>query len=325
MTATVGVALVGAGPWGMTLGRAAAGLPNVDLRWICELNQGRRQAAAELAPSARLTAALDEALADRQVDAVLVAVDSPSHHAVGRLVLEADRHLLVEKPMAMTVTDAADLSALAAARRRILSVGHLLLHHPAVLHARHLIQAGELGQTLWLESARLATGAARSPGGAWWTLAPHDVSLALYFFDAVPERVTAVGRTEPGQTEETVVWATLHFADGRLAHIHVGRHAPAKQRAFTVTGTKRSLVVDELRGDRQVVLSPARGQAGGFCEVIEIGGGDALRGQCVQFISAVSRQDLSSSNREHALDVVKVLEAGAESMRRGGAPADVAA
>src|SRR6185312_1976116 len=129
MTATVGVALVGAGPWGMTLGRAAAGLPNVDLRWICELNQGRRQAAAELAPSARLTAALDEALADRQVDAVLVAVDSPSHHAVGRLVLEADRHLLVEKPMAMTVTDAADLSALAAARRRILSVGHLLLQH----------------------------------------------------------------------------------------------------------------------------------------------------------------------------------------------------
>ncbi len=320
MTGTVGVALVGAGPWGVTLGRAAAQLPNVDLRWVCELDSRRLAGAAGIAPGARLTGALDQALEDPAVDAVLVAVDSPRHHAVGRRVLQANRHALIEKPMAMTVSHAAELNTLAAARNRVLSVGHLLLHHPAVLRARQLVEAGELGQTLWLESTRLAAGAARSPGGAWWTLAPHDVSLALYFFDAVPERVTAVGHTEPGRSEETVVWATLHFADGRLAHLHVGRHAPAKRRAFTIAGTKRSLVVDELRADRPLVLSAARGQMDAVDEAIEVAPADALRAECAHFISAVARQDLSWSNREHALDVVKVLEAGAASIRRGGTP-----
>ncbi len=323
MTGTVGVALVGAGPWGVTLGRVAARLPNVDLRWICELDSARLASAAAIAPRARLTDALDQALDDPAVDAVLVAVDSPRHHEVGRHVLEANRHALIEKPMAMTVSHAAELSALAESRDRILSVGHLLLHHPAVLRARQLVDAGELGRTLWLESTRLATGAARSPGGAWWTLAPHDVSLALYFFDALPERVTAVGHTEPGQPEETVAWATLHFADGRLAHLHVGRHAPAKQRAFTITGTKRSVVVDELRADRPVVLSAARGQVEAPGQALEIGSSDALQAQCAQFMSAVARHDVSCSNREHALDVVKVLEAGAASIRRGGAPVAV--
>src|SRR6185437_9901193 len=111
----------------------------------------------------------DEALADPDVAAAFVAVDSPRHHAVGMRVLEADRHLLVEKPLAMTVADAAELSGVAAERRRVLSVGHLLLHHPAVQRARQMITAGELGETLWLEAARLQPGPGRTAGSVWWT------------------------------------------------------------------------------------------------------------------------------------------------------------
>ena len=252
MTA-VGVALVGAGPWGLTLGRAAARLPEVDLRWICELDPQRRALAAAIAPGARLTQELDEVLADPGVAAALVAVDSPRHHAVGLRVLRADRHLLVEKPMALTVADAAELSALAETRQRILAVGHLLLHHPAVRLARQLIAEGGLGQPLWLETTRLAPGTARAGGSAWWTLAPHDVSLALHLFGGVPIKVTAIGRCqgEAGPDEpDRVAWVTLHFADGRLAHIHVARLAVEKRRGFSVVGTRRALTFDELAPER---------------------------------------------------------------------------
>ena len=322
MTGTVGVALVGAGPWGMTLGRAVARLPNVDLRWICELDSGRLAGAAAIAPQARLTATLNQPLGDPAIQAVLVAVDSPRHHAVGRLVLEADRHVLIEKPMAMTVAHAAELSALAEARGRVLSVGHLLLHHPAVRRAHELMTSGAIGEPLWLESTRLATGGARSAGGAWWTLAPHDVSLALHFFGDVPSSVTAVGRAESAHSDETVAWATLHFASGNLAHIHVARHAPARQRTFTIIGRARSLVVDELAPE-PLTLSPPRERASDPCEIVPIDSGDALVGQCLQFISAVCRQDLAPANRVHGVQVVQVLEAGAHSMRRGGAPVAV--
>lgn len=322
MTATVGLALVGAGPWGLTLGRAAARLSNAQLRWICELDERRRAGAAELAPAARLTGALDDALADPNVGAVLVAVDSPRHHAVGRRVLEADRHVLIEKPMAMTVEHAAELANLASSRRKVLSVGHLLLHHPAVRRARELVDDGAVGRVLWLEATRLAVGPARSPGGAWWTLAPHDVSLALHFFATVPVRVTAVSRST-GDGEDTATWATLHFAGGALAHIRVARRAPEKRRGFQVAGTQGALSFDELAHDGGLRLHDQT-RDDRRPEVVSVPDDDPLTAQCRHFVSGVARDDVGVGNATHALAVVRVLEAGARSMKANGAPVEVA-
>jgi predicted dehydrogenase len=324
MTA-VGVALVGAGPWGLTLGRVVARLPEVDLRWICELDPERRSNAGAIAPAARLTEKLDEALADAAVTAVLVAVDSPRHHAVGLRVLQADRHLLIEKPMALTVADAAELSALADTRGRVLAVGHLLLHHPAVQRARELVAEGVLGKIRWLESARLATGPARPGDSVWWTLAPHDVSLALHLFGAVPRRVTAVGGSGRAPGEETVVRATLQFDDGRLAHIQVARQAAEKKRGFSIVGTDRALTFDELAAAGPLRVhalgsDPARSSSS---EVITVGSADALSVQCSRFVADVAGTGASAGNGAHALAVVRVLVAGTRSMRAGSATADV--
>lgn len=321
----VGVALIGAGPWGLTLGRAMARLPDVDLRWICELDPERRAGAAGIASGARLTGTLDEVLEDPGVAAAFVAVDSARHHPVGLRVLQADRHLMVEKPLALTVADATELSALADARRRVLAVGHLLLHHPAVRRARKLIADGLLGETLWLEAARLAPGPARTAGSVWWTLAPHDVSLALHLFDAVPTQVTAVGGAgAPG--EELVVWATLHFDDGRLAHLHAARQAAEKRRGFSIVGTARALTFDELAagGGALHLHDPTRVGNGTHTDPVPVDVIDALGAQCRHFVSSVARGDTGAGNGKHALAVVRVLDAGARSMRAGGAPIEVA-
>ena len=321
----VGVALIGAGPWGLTLGRAMARLPEVDLRWICELDPDRRAGAAGIASGARLTGKLDEVLADPSVTAAFVAVDSARHHPVGLRVLHADRHLMVEKPLALTVADASELSTLADARRRVLAVGHLLLHHPAVRRARQLIADGVLGEILWLEAARLAPGPARTAGSVWWTLAPHDVSLALHLFDGVPTRVTAVGGTGRPPSEELVAWVTLHFADGRLAHLHVARHAPEKKRGFSIAGTERALTFDELASGGTLQLhDPRRTGSAAHGEPVPVDTVDALGAQCRHFVAGVARGDTGAGNGAHALAVVRVLEAGARSMRAGGAPIEVA-
>jgi predicted dehydrogenase len=322
MIPNVGVALVGAGPWGLTLGRAAARLPNVDLRWVCDLKEECRQGAAALHPAARLTGALDEALEDPGVNAVLVAVESPQHHAVGRRVLEANRHVLIEKPMAITSADAAELTALAASRQRVLSVGHLLLHHPAVRRVRQLVEQGALGELLWLESTRLTTGPARSSSGAWWALAPHDVSLALHFFGTIPSRVSAVAHGARGEVD-TVTWATLHFPDGGLAHIHVARRSPEKRRGFQLVGSRRVLRFDELAGAGELRLhDPGPGDR--ELELVSVEQEDPLSAQCRHFVDRVVRCDVSGGNAVHAVMVVRVLEAGARSMQAGGAPVEVA-
>jgi predicted dehydrogenase len=320
----VGIALVGAGPWGLTLGKAVSRLPNVDLRWICELDPHRHAAARAMAPKARLTASLEEMLADRRVEAAVVAVDSARHHSVGLQVLQADRHLLLEKPMALTVVHAAELRALAEARHRVMAVGHLLLHHPAVQRARALIASGELGSPLWLQATRLAPGEPRPGDSVWWTLAPHDVSLALHLFDALPDSVSAVGGGSSAWEEETVAWATLHFDDGRLAHIHVARRAGEKRRGFSVVGKRRALTFDELAPEQALLIhSPPTGDVAARVETVPFGPVDALSAQCLQFVGGVSRADTSAGNATHGLAVVRVLEAGTRSMRLGGVPVDV--
>ena len=74
-------------------------------------------------------------------------------------MLGAGRHAYVEKPLALSGADAADLCAAAAARNRILTAGHLLLHHQAIRRARQIIADGALGEPLYFESTRETVGA----------------------------------------------------------------------------------------------------------------------------------------------------------------------
>src|SRR6266511_4002933 len=92
----IGVALVGAGPWGLVLSRALERAAGAPLRWVCELDADRRAGARGIHPAARLTASVDELLADPEVSAVAVAAASAAHRSVGRRVLLAARHLLTE-------------------------------------------------------------------------------------------------------------------------------------------------------------------------------------------------------------------------------------
>jgi predicted dehydrogenase len=306
------------------MARTFARVPGVELRWICELDENRRTVAGAAHPAASITAAVDEVLADPAVTAAVVAVDAPRHHSVGLQVLSADRHLLVEKPLALSVADAAALCEAATVRARVLTVGHLLLHHPAVQRAKQLLDDGALGRPLYFEAARTVTGTNRRGESAWWTLAPHDVSLALHLFDAAPVTVSAVA-SRSGSDTDVATFATLHFGDGRLAHLHAARFAAARERRFSIVGTDRALSFDELETTPTVRLSePTLGGPGVTIEQIAIGAADPLFAQCLHFISCVTRGDTTGGNAAHALAVVRVLEAGARSMAANGAPVEVA-
>jgi predicted dehydrogenase len=316
----VGVALVGAGPWGLTLARAFARLPDAELRWICEVSDDRRAAAAAAHPGTRTTGDLDDVLADRDVEAVVVAVDSAQHHAVAIRVLQANRHAFVEKPLALSALDAAALHAAAARRHRVLTVGHLLLHHPAVRRARQIVAEGALGEPLYFESTRETVGAPRTAGSAWWALAPHDVSLAIDLFGAVPITVSATGGAFDGGHHDGVASAVLRFADARTAHVRVARFAAERTRRMSIAGKRRTLTFDELSQAHPLhVLEP--GTAAPIR--IPVDTVDPLLAQCLHFVACARRGDASGGNGAHAAAVVRVLEAGSRSMSAAGAPVEV--
>jgi predicted dehydrogenase len=333
------VAVVGAGGWGRNLVRNFAALPGAELRYVCDRAPAAREAAAHLAPSARRVDDFRVVLDDAEVAAVICATDAPSHASIARASLDAGKDVFVEKPLALRVDEAAELVARAESSGRILAVGHLLLFHPAVERLRALLAAGELGEVLYVTAQRLNLGVVRRDENAWWSLAPHDISLASHLLGATPVAVNVTGHAflQRDRGVEDVVFATLHYPGGRLAHVHVSWLDPHKTRRLTLVGTKKMAVFDDGSADRKLTLydkgvePPATLS---WAEGIRVRTGDIvvpaipneepLRRECLAFLEAVRTRRAPLNDGRGGLDVVRVLEAGSRSLRERGRLVEVA-
>ncbi len=101
----VGIAVVGAGYWGPNLIRNFGGSEQFDLRWVCDLDEARVRKVLGPNSTVSVTTSLDEVLDDPAVDAVAVATPAATHGIIGVACLEAGRHVLIEKPLAASVTE----------------------------------------------------------------------------------------------------------------------------------------------------------------------------------------------------------------------------
>jgi predicted dehydrogenase len=341
---SIGIAAVGAGAWGQHVVRALAATPGARLRWVCDRNPEHLARLAGMYPGVRLTPHFDDLIADGEVDALVVAADPRNHHPLARRALQSARHVLVEKPLALSARDAADLCTLAERAQRTLMVGHLLLYDPAVALARQAIDSGELGDVLTLHSQRTNLGTVRRDENAWWSLAPHDVAIALHLIGESPTEVSATGGCflQRGRGVEDLAFATLRFAGGRLAHVHVSWLDPLRRRTLTVVGSRKMLTFEESSSEQRIKIFDRRagivtgGGGGGVTASDEVAvhrGGvtvpalppaDPLRAQCDHFIDCVRTGTRPRTDGAQGLAVVRVLEAGQHSMRAGGAPTPVA-
>jgi predicted dehydrogenase len=333
-------AVVGAAGWGKNVVRTFSIARGSSLRWVCDLNDALLSETRARHPGVKTTRALDDVLADEAVRAVAVAVDVPNHHAIARRVLASGRHVFVEKPLTLTSAEAEELCALAREKRLTLMVGHLLLYHPAIVMAKARIDAGELGDVHYLYSQRVNLGIVRETENAWWSLAPHDVAVAIHLFGAVPLSISATGavylRTE--RKVEDIAFAALRFPGERMGHIHVSWLDPHKRRSLTVVGSQKMLTFDDTAADEQVKIydksaSPRPGHAT-YAEGVVLRSGDVLAPalprreplleECEHFIECVRTGRRPLSDGEQGLAVVRVLEAGQRSLALGGTPVEIA-
>ena len=335
----VTVAVIGAGNWGRNLVRNFAALPEAELRYICDLDEEIRSRLARQYPRTRVTDEMSAALDDPDVDAVVVAVDAPLHHKIAKAALEAGKHTYVEKPLALKAADAQDLIGLAAVNGRKLMVGHLLEYHPAVNYVKDVIDGRTLGDPLYLYCHRVNLGVVRTVENAWWSLAPHDISVACYLFDAAPVTVSATGQAYLQDGIEDVVFANLKFADGRMAHIHVSWLDPHKIRRITVVGSKKMAVFDDMAAAEKIRLfdkaAEVKRRIVSYAEAItlrtgdilipKIPAGEPLQLECRHFIECVAEDRTPRSDGADGLRVVQVLQAGSESLKRGGEPVALSA
>jgi predicted dehydrogenase len=330
----VRVGVVGLGYWGPNLARNFDRLPEAELGWICDSSAESLERWAPQFPGARASADLEELLADAALDAVCVATPVPTHADVAVRVLAAGKHCFVEKPLALSASDAVRVAEAARDSDRLLMVGHLLEYHPGVEKLRELSQSGELGDIRYLYSNRLNLGQLRADENALWSLGAHDVSVILRLAGEEPYDCRAVGESYMREGVEDVVFCYLRFPSGLAAHLHLSWLDPHKERRFTVVGSKRMATFDDMELERKVTVYD-KGFDESFSSYGEyiartgdtwsprVSNEEPLQIECRHFAERVRDGAEPRSGLESGLRVVRVLEALQRSLEESSRAARV--
>lgn len=332
------VALVGCGYWGPNLLRTLHSMSDVDVRWVAEPSPVRRDYVTHEYPRQRVSVSADEVFNDPAVDAVIIATPAATHAELVAKGLAAGKHVLVEKPLALSIADARKLTALAKKAGRTLMVGHTFVYNPAVRQLKQLLLDDELGEPYYAYAQRLNLGQVRADVNAWWNLAPHDVSVLLYLFDQrMPEWVAATGVAHLQPDMEDVVFASLSWTGGLLANIHVSWLDPGKVRRLTIVGSKKMAVYDDQAehklavvdkgveavprlGERMDYDQPQLRLRAGAVYWPEISPDEPLKLELIDFIECLGSDREPVAAASTGIDVVTVLEAGQRSLKGGGHP-----
>jgi predicted dehydrogenase len=248
VSSPVGVAVVGLGYWGPNLVRNLAELDAAELVAVCDLDPERLAVVGRRYPAARRTTDVDDVLSADDVDAVLIATPVSTHHPIGMAALRSGKHVFVEKPLAVSALEAAELAVLASSLGLILMPGHTFLYSPPVVAIHDLIASGELGHLLFVSSSRVNLGLHQSDVSVVWDLAPHDFSILRYWLGETPAYVSATARACVGELPD-VAFIDLEYASGPIAHVELSWLAPSKLRRTTIVGSEKMVVYDDTSNE----------------------------------------------------------------------------
>jgi predicted dehydrogenase len=330
----VNVGLIGYGYWGPNVARNIAETPGARVAAIADSRGERRTLAATRYPTAALCADAADVIANPAIDAVAIATPLSTHHTLAKAALVRGKHVLVEKPLAASVAEAEELTELAARCGVALMVDHTFVYTGAVRKIRSIIEAGDLGDLLYLDSVRVNFGLFQRDSNVIWDLAAHDLALMDFLVDARPVAVSANGTALAGYEHENIAYITVHFDNGFLGHFHVNWLAPVKVRHMMIGGRQRMLVYDDMEPSDKVLVYDkgvdldvqddiARRQIlvsyrTGDMYAPKLDRREPLSLVVAEFVDAIANRRAPETAGAAGVRVVRLLEAAERSLRREG-------
>jgi predicted dehydrogenase len=325
------VGVIGCGYWGPQLIRNIHEMADAELVGVADTKPERLEFVRRHYPEVKLFSSHTQLL-ETDVEAVVVSTPIHTHHMLAKEALTAGKHVMVEKPLAASVSESVELINIAQARNLMVMVGHTFLYNPAVQELRRLVGDGELGRIYYVDAARLNLGLFQRRANVIWDLAPHDISILMYVLGMTPVAVSARGSMCVQDDVYDVAYLELLFESGVSAHVHVSWLDPAKVRRITVVGDKKMAVyndvslVEKIRVYDTGVESPVTNNFGEFqlsyrhgqVTIPYITWQEPLRLECEHFIECIRTGADPRTDGMQGLAVVSVLEAASDSLMHGG-------
>lgn len=249
---TITIAVVGLGYWGPNLLRNFTAAEGCHVAYGCDLLQANLDKLSRSYPHTTFTTSFDQVLADPSVQLVAVATPTSGHYPLAKAALEAGKHVLIEKPMTSTAAQADELIAIAKRSNLHIFVDHTFVYSPAVRKIADIVQSGDLGELLYVDTTRINLGLIQKDTNVLWDLAIHDLSIIGTFTNlADVNRIYAHGRRHISNQVE-IGHLHLSFKNGVESHIHVSWLSPVKLRQTIIVGSKKMIVYDDMNLSEKV-------------------------------------------------------------------------
>ncbi len=319
------IAVIGIGYWGPNLVRNFNQMYDVNVSYLCDLNQESLTRMKKIYSFAKTTQDYREILKDPSVNAVAIATPASSHYKIAKDALEAGKHVLLEKPMAESAKECEDLIRIAEENDLTLQIDHTYIYTGAVRKIKELLDNNELGETLYFDSVRVNLGLFQHDVNVIWDLAPHDLSIMDYLLGNNAVAVSASGLSCFNSNLESLAYITIYFASGRIAHFHLNWLSPVKIRRILIGGSKKMLVFDDLEASEKIKVydkgvSIQNGDVDGIYKTLvqyrtgdmwapQIDQTEALKYECRHFIDCIETKSRPMTDGRMGLRVVKLLKA----------------
>jgi predicted dehydrogenase len=328
------IGIIGVGYWGPNLVRNFDSIPDCELVSICDLDPRSIENITSRYPDVNSYDDVDKMIANEELDGVVIATPTATHHGLAKKALEAGLHVFVEKPLTVTTEESQELIDIADQRGLVVFVGHIFLHSAPVMKLRELIASGELGEISYISCRRLNLGPVRSDVSALYDLATHDISIVLHLLGEQPTTVCCQGLDHIKTDVHDVVNLTMKFPNNKMGMVHCSWLDPRKERVITVVGDQKMAVYDDLGEEKIRVYDKGvnlHSKSGDFAEFqLSYRHGDMyspwikqqepLRSECSEFVRCIVEGDTPRTGGVNGLQVVEVLEAANSSLMNDGDP-----
>ena len=296
------VGVVGVGHIGKNHARLYAELEKGQFAALYDIDRAK---AAQLAQEFGTVAATSLEDFSQRVDAASIATPTNSHFEVARVLLDAGKHLLIEKPIADKTADASELAKLASERGLVLQVGHVERFNPVLSALEE-----RLTHPRFIEAHRLSPYPNRSTDiGVVLDLMIHDLEIILHLVRSPVQTIDAVGVPVLSRGED-IANARLRFENGCVANITSSRISPERMRKIRVFQEDAYLSLDYQNQTGEIYRRSATGID---CDEVEIEREEPLKRQLAAFIECAAT---GNAPKVSGFQATAALELAVEITRR---------
>ncbi len=301
------IAVIGCGVWGRNIVRNFYNLNVLDT--VCDIDEENLKKVTEQYKNVNVTKDYNDIINSKEITAVAVVTPSHTHFKMVKAMLEAGKHVYVEKPISTVASEAKALKELADSKGLVLMVGHLLLYHPAVNRLKMLVEEGVLGDIVYAQSDRLNVNYFKNDRSVMWDLAPHDVSMISYVTGKEPVRIiSAIGCSSERNDIMDITHLGILFEDGVIGHISDSWITPKKHVTLLVRGTKATAILDDTVAENKLVIFDnfVKDNTQNIkLDYLEI---EPLKLECQHFISCCETGKKARSDGDNGFMVTHILE-----------------